>query len=207
MTKHIYLISNNLMTKVNSEFLKNVDLNEQRKYTMLSKKGIESTILLSKNENLKNIEAIYSSNYFNALATAKIIAEEKNINNIIVDEDLQERLVGDLESNEFRYLKGMQEHDFNYKLRGGESINEVNDRIKKSLKRIVESDYEQVLMVTHNIAIMSLLIDFCNKGFNLDDHLILDYKEDVIYDGVFHEIDMILLVLEDNKILDIKRLL
>lgn len=204
--KTIYLVSNNLMSKVKFNFLKEVDLNEARTFTMLSKKGEENAHLLSKNPNLANIDIIYTSRYFNALETAKIIAEEKEMDLYIAD-DLSERLVGELGSNEYRFLKGMQEHDFTYKLPNGESIKEVNERMKVFLTKILNSQEEQILVVSHNIAIMSLLTSFCHKGFSLDDHLILNYQDNVLFDGVFHEMDLIKMTFANNKILNIERIL
>ncbi len=204
--KTIYLVSNNLMSKVKFNFLKDVDLNEARTFTMLSKKGEENAHLLSKNPNLENIDIIYTSKYFNALETAKIIAEEKEMDLYIAD-DLSERLVGELGSNEYRFLKGMQEHDFTYKLTNGESIKEVNERMKVFLTKILNSQEEQILVVSHNIAIMSLLVSFCNKGFSLEDHLILNYQDNVLFDGVFHEMDLIKMTMDNKKIINIERIL
>ena len=204
--KTIYLVSNNLMSKVKFNFLKDVDLNEARTFTMLSKKGEDNAHLLSKNPNLENIDIIYTSKYFNALETAKIIAEEKEMDLYIAD-DLSERLVGELGSNEYRFLKGMQEHDFTYKLTNGESIKEVNGRMKAFLTKILNSKEEQILVISHNIAIMSLLTSFCHKGFSLDDHLILNYQDNVLFDGVFHEMDLIKITMDNKKIINIERIL
>ena len=100
----------------------------------------------------------------------------------------------------------MQEHDCSYKLNQGESLQEVNSRMTSCIKEILQTDYENIVIVSHNIALLSLFIEWCNKGFNLDDRLILDYEEDVIFDGVFREVDLLKVVFDNNKLISIKRL-
>lgn len=203
--KTFYFISNNLVSNINVIYEKNTTFKEVREKTMLSSKGEDLAKKLSSLEILNNIDAIYSSHYFCAMNTSKYIAEKKDLD-IYLDERLGERIVGELGSNEYRFLKGMQEHDFNYKLNNGESIKEVNLRIKSCIKEILENSYENVLIVSHNIALLSLFLDWCNKGFNLDDRLILDYQEEVIFDGIFREFDLLKVQFDDNKVISIERL-
>lgn len=203
--KTLYFVSNNLVSNINVVYPNTTTFNEVREKTMLSPKGEEIAKSLSNIDLLSNVEVIYSSNYFGAMATSKYIASDKDLD-IILDKRLGERVVGELGCNEYRFLKGMQEHDFNYKLNQGESLNQVMERMVSCIKEILKSDYEQVLVVTHNIALLALFIKWCNYGYNLDDRLILDYHEDIIFDGAFHEMDMIKVEFDDNKIISIERL-
>lgn len=203
--KTFYFISNNLVSNINVVYPKNATFNEVREKTMLSSKGEELAKKISSFEILNSIEVVYSSHYFGAMNTSKYIADVKDLD-IILDERLGERIVGELGSNEYRFLKGMQEHDFSYKLNNGESIKEVNLRMKSCIKDILKSDYENVLIVSHNIALLSLFLDWCNKGFNLDDRLILDYQEEVIFDGIFREFDLIKVQFDDNKVISVERM-
>ncbi len=204
--KKLYFVSNNSVSRVNIIYPKSTTFNEVREKTMLSKKGVEKAISLVTLKNLEKVDAIYSSSYFCALETSKFIAEEKELD-IKIDSRLNERIVGELGCNEYRFLKGMQEHDFNYKLPNGESIHEVRKRMNEFLEEILLSEDENIVIVTHNIALLSLALKWCNKGFNLEDRLILDYDEEVIFDGVFHEIDLIEVTYDENKFLEIKRLI
>lgn len=203
--KTLYFVSNNLVSNVNVIYSKTTTFNEVREKTMLSPKGEELAKSLGLLEELSNAQIIYSSHYFGAMDTSKYIATDKKLD-IILDNRLGERVVGELGYNEYRFLKGMQEHDFNYKLNNGESLYEVKSRMLSFVKDILKSDYENVIIVSHNIALLSLFIEWCNQGFNLDDRLILDYCEDVIFDGVFRELDLIKVVFENNKLISIKRL-
>ena len=204
--KHLYFVSNNLMTKLRVVYPKHTTFKQLREQTVLSVEGEEKAKSLTHIKDLENIQMVYSSSYFSAINTGKYMAEEKNLD-VIVDERLNERVVGDLGSNEFRYLKGMQEHDFNYKLENGESIYEVQKRMEDFLLDILLSPEKGILIVTHNIALLSLMAKYCNKGYNLYDRLILDYQEEVIFDGTFHPIDIIEFVFDENKCVGIRRVM
>ena len=203
--KTLYFVSNNLVSNVNVIYPKTTTFNEIREKTMLSPKGEELASKISLLEEFSAVEIIYSSHYFGAMNTSKYLADAKNVD-IILDKRLGERVVGELGCNEYRFLKGMQEHDFSYKLNQGESLQEVNSRMTSCIKEILQTDYENIVIVSHNIALLSLFIEWCNKGFNLDDRLILDYEEDVIFDGVFREVDLLKVVFDNNKLISIKRL-
>lgn len=204
--KHIFLVSNNLMSKVNVVYPKETTFNEVREKTMLSKKGEDKASDLLKVKELKEIEVVYSSTYFSALNTSKYFAQENDLD-IVVDSRLNERVVGELGCNEYRFLKGMQEHDFTYKLEHGESILEVQKRMNDFLDDLLRTPEENILVVTHNIALLSLAINWCNKEFNLDDRLILDYHNNVIFDGVFHDMDIIEVGFNKNQFLGIRRIM
>ncbi len=204
--KHLYFISNNLMSQLKVVYPKETTFESAREKTMLSSEGEELAKSLVLKKELENIEIVYTSNFYSALNTGKYIAEEKGLD-FIIDERLNERVVGELGSNEFRYLKGMQEHDFNYKLENGESINEVQKRMEDFLYDILLSSEKNILIVTHNIALLSLLAKYCNKGYNLYDRLILDYHEEVIFDGTFHPMDIIEFVYDENKCVGFRRVM
>ncbi len=204
--KHLYFISNNLVSKANVIYPKSTTFNTVRERTMLNSKGEMKAVALTKYKVLDDIEVVYSSEYFCAMNTAKYIAESKALD-IVIDARLNERVVGELGCNEYRFLKGMQEHDFDYKLQNGESINDVRARMTEFLYDVLISPEKNVLIVTHNIALLSLMLKFCNQGFNLYDRLILDYNEEVIFDGVFHEMDLIEVVYDDNTFVGIRRLI
>jgi broad specificity phosphatase PhoE len=203
--KTIYFLSNNLISNVNIIYPKDTTFNEVREKTMLSIKGEEILTDIMKNKELTNIDAIYSSPYFCSLDTSKYIASVKNLD-VIVDNRLKERTIGELGCNEYRYLKGMQEHDFNFKLTNGEAINEVMDRMLSFLKELLITDYQNILVVSHNISILSLVLKWCKNDYSLDDRLILDYKEHIIFDGTFNKYDLIKLEFDNNKLINLERI-
>lgn len=203
--KHIYFVSNNMVSRANVIYPKETTFNEVREKTMLSFKGEELARNLVKNETLSKIDVIYSSPYFCAMNTGKYFAEAKGLD-IVLDSRLGERVIGELGCNEYRFLKGMQEHDFDYKLSNGESLNDVKARMDAFLYDVVLSSDRNILVVTHNIALLSLLLKFCHKGYNLYDRLILDHHDEVIMDGVFHDMDIIEIVYDEGKFVGVRRI-
>ena len=190
--KRIYFISNNLMSSLNVVYPQEISFYEIREKTMLSKRGDLSALKLLKMKDLESVERIYSSSYTSALMTSKYIAEDKNLK-VFVDERLNERIVGDLGSNEYRFLKGMQEHDFNY---------------TSFLKMLLERQEKSILVFTHNIALMSLCLSWCPKDYNAEDRLVLASDDEVLFDGFFHDLDLIEVCYDDSqKLKSIHRIL
>ncbi len=204
--KHLYFVSNNLVSKTNVIYPKETTFKSAREQTMLSKKGEENALILAKMKVLSKVEVVYTSEYFGAMNTGKYTAEEKKVD-LVIDKRLNERVVGELGTNEFRYLKGMQEHDFNFKLEEGESILDVQKRMEDFLLDALLSPEQNILIITHNIALMSLLAKYCNKGYNLYDRLILDYHDEVIFDGTFHGMDLIEFVYDEDKCVGFRRIM
>lgn len=201
--KHLYFVSNNLISSIN---IINQNSKLSHKEKMLSRKGEENARKLTTLKPLEKIEVIYASSYLSALETAKFIAEEKKLD-IQVDNRLNERIEGDLGCNEPCFLKGMQEHNFNYKLPNGESIHEVMQRMNNFFEDILKSKDNNILIITHSLALLSLALKWCNTGFNLEDNLILDYQDEVIFDDANHELDLIEVTYNDKKFNNIKRLI
>lgn len=204
--KRIYFVSNNLMSSLTIKYPKEKTLNEIREKTMLSKKGDLKALKLLNLKDLEDVELIYSSSYVSALMTSKYIAEEKKLT-VLVDERLNERVVGDLGSNEYRFLKGMQEHDFHYKLKDGESIQEVYKRMTSCFKMLLEKKENTILVFTHNIALMSLCLNWCPKDYNAEERLVLASEDEVLFDGVFHEMDVLEVVYNNDRFDSIHRII
>jgi len=69
-----------------------------------------------------------------------------------------------------------------------------------------KNEGKSVAIFTHNVAITSLLSEFCEKGFNLDNRLILNYKEDAIVDGAWDGINVIEMNFDREELISIKRI-
>lgn len=151
--------------------------------TILSVFGEEKACQLSKLEELKNIDAVYSSNYVRCLSTAKYIANE-NDKVINVDERLGERVIGDCDNLDWYDYHQQQLKDFDYKLPNGESLNDTKKRMVDAVKNILmfETD-NRVAIVTHSTALTCLLSAWCDVGRNYHNEVILSYKDDTIVDG------------------------
>ena len=200
----IYLI-NNGYTMNNLIFPESESLESKREKRILSIEGEKESEILSTNKDLQKVNKIYSSNYVMSLATAKYLAAHLEID-INIQKELGERVLGNLEDKKIRLVNELQESDFDYKLTGGESLNDVKRRMLKFLKKILLTDKDKTIaLFTHNVAITSLLSEYCESGFNLDNRLILNYQDASIVDGTWNGIRIIELVFDNEKLVSLKR--
>ena len=203
MTK-VYLINNSL-TMNNLSFPSKDTLESKREKRILSIEGEKESLNLASSEILQNINVIYSSPYVMSIGTAKYLAQHLELD-IIIKSELGERRIGSLGDKKISVLTEMQENDFNYKLSGGESLNEVKARMLRFLKEILKSNKDkEIALFTHNVAITCLLSEFCTKGYNLDNRLILNYNDEAIIDGAWCDINIIELTFDNNEIVSIIR--
>lgn len=201
----LYLVSNNYVEN-NLSYSNGESLEAKREKRPLSIEGEEAAKKLSSLEEMQEINVIYSSGYASAIATAKYCASNLELS-INVDNKLNERKIGLFEDKTLRFFKEHQEHDFNYKLSGGESINSTKIRITNAIKNILNKNQDlNILIVTHNTAITSYLLNYCEKGFNLDDRLILNFKDNVVVDGTSNGLDIFKLEFEAEKVINIEKI-
>ena len=167
----------------------------------LSFKGEKTASEFLKIEGIKNTQAIYASNHMAMISSAKYLSEELGIA-LWVEEKLKERKVGILGTNTEQFLKETQEHDFYYKFHNGESMQMTQERMKEVLKDILfRHPNKTVTVYTHDIALEALFSTWCEKGYNLDNQMILNYKEEVIMDGAYHPYRIFKLEFEEMKLL------
>ncbi len=200
----IYLINNGL-TMNNLNFSDNESLVNRREKRILSIEGEEESRKLAKDPDLQKVNVIYASNYVMSIGTAKYLANDLELPLNIRDE-LGERIIGNLGDKKIRVVNEMQENDFNYKLNGGESLNEVKRRMMRFIFKVLENDKDKcIAMFTHNVAITSFLTEYCTEGFNLDNRLILNYNDEAIVDGTWDGIRVIELVFDNKNLVKITR--
>ncbi len=193
---NIYLISNNLvLSNINYETVARID--EKRKNRPLAIAGEK---LAQKLASKLVVNEIYSSTYASALATAKYVASSNNLE-IRINRNLDDVLIGESRHN-IKMLRFMQDKNFDYKYTNGESLNDARKRMQTFLKSIIAKNSD-VAIFTHKRAIMALLLNFCEAGYNLDEHLILSYHDKVILDDVETGMDILKLSIQDNKVINI----
>lgn len=181
----VYLIRRSEI--LNKSKLNNLNVEEnsqsENERTLLSVQGEKKAKILSKVEELQNIDAVYSSNYIRALSTAKYIADNNGCI-INIDKRLNERKVGNLDNFDINELHRMQSKDFNFKLKGGESLNDTKKRIVEAMKNILMFEQgNRVAVVSHSIVLTCLLSAWCDEGYNYDGDIILSYKDETLVDG------------------------
>lgn len=201
----IYLISNNCFMNDLLVYKHYIDLDQKRNIRPLTVNGEKIALTIAKKKILQNADVIYSSSFFSSVNTAKYLAEKNNID-IIVDKKLDDRKIGNLEDNNLN-LRNLQEHDFDYKLENGESLNEVKNRVRDLIKELIKNyENNKVVIFTHNSCILALLSIWATKGFNYEERLILDYNENVLVDGLRTDYNIIEIKFDKETVNDIKRI-
>lgn len=199
----IYLINNTLT--MNKLDYPDDTLEQRRQKRILSIEGEKESEKLCNLSFLKGVNVIYSSPYVMAIGTAKYLASELEID-IEITRELGERVLGAIGDKKIRMISEMQENDFSYKLAGGESLNDTKRRMTCFINKIRRMEKDKTIaMFTHNVAITSYLSEYCTKGFNLDNRLILNYHEDAIIDGAWDGINIIELIFDGEELISIKR--
>lgn len=87
---HVFLIRHSKQFKMGSNNLVNENSQISNEKIILSIDGEKEAEKISKLKELSNIDVLWSSNYVRAMATAKYIAEQNNLE-INVDERFNER--------------------------------------------------------------------------------------------------------------------
>lgn len=204
----IYLIRHSeCASKNNIKNIANGDSNQLlNEKIILSVSGEKKAEELSKNEEFKNLDAIYSSNYVRALETAKYFAYENNTI-INVDERLNERKIGNMDNIDWKDFSRNQIKDHNYKLTGGESLNQTKKRMVEAIKNILMFESgNRVAVVSHSTAITCLLSAWCEYGLNYDDQIILSYNDRTIVDGSFTAPHVFKITFDGMNVLDVEHL-
>lgn len=198
----IYLVSNNLLLDGIS-YENNSNLEIIRMLRPLSSKGERISNKISESKEFQNIEKIYSSFYSSAISSAKYLSEKLEIN-INMDDRLNDCKVGSLGSKNMKMVKGLQDHEFTYKLPNGESLIDVGTRINNFIQNVINKD-EECIIYSHKRAILGFLLKYTKVGYNLDDNLILEYNGKLIYDDSDTDIDIYEIEIRNNEIININK--
>ncbi len=133
------------------------------------KRQVEELAKSLKNES---ISAVYSSDLKRAIDTAKAIAEYHRLS-VEFDPDLREMNQGELEGLTFveirekyaELLSAWVQSPETVKLPGGESLRELQERALRAIERIYKRHPEEtVVVVSHNLTIITLLCQFTGVG-------------------------------------------
>lgn len=196
----LYLISNNRLLE-NLSYNYDASLDDIRLSRPLSLMGEDIANKISEEKELQEVEKIYSSFYSSALGCAKYLAKKLELE-INMVEDLNDCQVGHLGSKNMQMLKGIQEREFTYKLPGGESLIDVGNRLDKFIKSI--EDNTLGALFTHKRAILGFILKYAKVGYNLDENLILEFKDAIIYDDSDTDYDIYEVEIENREIINIK---
>jgi len=138
----------------------------------------------------EDITAIYSSDLQRAFNTARTISEYHGIE-IQIDERFREMDQGEFEGLEFTHirekygdvLKQWREEPEFLRIPGGESLTEVQERAWLGFKSLLDKhNGRNVLVVTHNLTIITLLCKFSGKSLKSSREFIVHETSKTIID-------------------------
>ena len=172
---------------------------EFNKNMILSSKGEEKAKKLCNIEELNNINQIYASNSFRAIATAKYLAESNDLK-IKLDDRINERKFG------VKYIKDLPSNftkisfdDKTFKVNDGESLNDVDNRFSSFINDLLNDDVGKVVIVMHGIILLSYLKTICNyfkfDGKNFE----IKYNDKIILKGTPKNPSVYKIEFDNNK--------
>lgn len=129
----------------------------------LTEKGMQDSILVTQYLRDKGIHVAITSPYKRAHDTISGFAQEAGLN-IIFNESFAERKIADEWIEDFNGYAKMQWKDFTYKLPGGESLEEVQNRNIKGLNAVLkEYPQKNIVVGSHGTALSCILNYYDNR--------------------------------------------
>lgn len=193
--KTIYFIRHSKPIDVNNDFNEE-SLQEKNEKRILSIEGEQIAFNWFNHDEFDNIKEVFSSNYVRAIGTAKYLADKNNTKVVVVPE-FGERKIGIKSWDE--YPSDFEIHQFNdnnYKLKNGESLNEVREREFKALINILNSSKSnRIAIVFHSTAMMTLLKTWCEVSYDSDYY----FKGNKFFDGKWNYCETFKLVFDENN--------
>lgn len=182
--KTIYLIKHSgpFVDIKNYEDYENVLWEDYNKNMILSVEGEKRAEKLCEIEELNNVERIFASDSVRAIASAKYLAEKNNIK-IELDERINERIFGIEKLSELpKDFNKLSFDDKNYKMKNGESFNDVDKRFIDFINDLLNQNNSSYILFIHGLILLSYLetiCDFTFDGMNFN----IKYNDKVILDG------------------------
>ena len=171
---------------------------------ILSSEGEKRAEILSKEDELQNIDVLYTSNCVRTLATAKYMMESQNLK-ANIDERLDERRVGIINDKEVPDWFIRQYQDFDYKTIGGESMREVQTRFSEVINEILEKhENKRIAVFAHGYAITSYLLKYCKLMHVSEDRLEIEYNGKTLYNRRLNAPEVFKLTFDNKEIKNIE---
>lgn len=202
----IFLISNNLYEN-HLSFASRDNIEKKKLARPLSIIGERTAKNIAVMDEFSDVTLLYSSMYASDIASAKYLADKLD-KNIIIDEKINDQVIGDPQNKSLKMIKFMQDHDFDIKLNGGESLNEVKDRMVSFLNKIFYLNLDsKIVIFTHRRNILGLLLKYGKAGYNMEDELIIEYNNEVVFSEEEKDADIVKISYDGKNVYDIKQII
>ncbi len=205
----VYLIRHSV--RFNSSRIENNNSNQnnviKNEKIVLSCEGEKRAEILSNEEELQNLDVIYTSNCVRTLQTAKYIIEKQDLK-VNIDDRFDERRIGVPNDNAVKDWYTRQYLDENYKTEGGESQKEVRQRFTEALTEAINKNKgKRIAIFSHGYAITFYLMKWCKWELQEDNTFKYTYNGKVILDKKINAPGVIKLVFnENNELIDLNNI-
>ena len=171
---------------------------------VLSSEGEKRAEILSKEEELQNIDVLYTSNCVRTLQTAKYMMESQNLK-ANIDERLDERRVGIINDQKVPDWFIRQYMDENYKTDGGESQKDVRKRMDEVINEILEKHKnKRIAVFAHAYAITFYLLKYCKLISIIDEKFKYEYNRKIIFEKSINAPEVFKLTFDGKEIKNIE---
>lgn len=166
----------------NTIYLSDKTEREKDLFRPLSVKGMRQAQKIAALDSLKNISAIYSSEFSRTIFTAIPLSEAVN-RDIQITNAFNERLRRKNSCYEMpENFRIHQMLDFDYKIPGGESRREVFERFHSGITQILNTyPGKQIAVFSHKTAITMFLMQYCEYQINQD--VYMTYNGSTVFSG------------------------
>lgn len=167
---------------------------------ILNVEGEKRAELLCSKDELKNIDAIYTSNCVRTLQTAKYLMYNQNLK-ANIDERLDERRTGISNTEIYPDWFERQYKDENFKTEGGESQKEVRERFDEVISEILDKYKDKrVAVFSHGYAITFYLLKYCKFLGVFDEKLRYEFNGEIVFDKKINAPELFKLCFDDKEL-------
>ena len=207
----VYLIRHSVRFN-NKEMIESYKTNQSdlMKYEkiILSVVGEKRAEILSKEQELQNIDIVYTSNCVRTLQTAKYLLDRQNLK-VNIDERFDERRPGKPNEKDVLNWYTKQYEEENYKAEDGESRKEVTKRMTEAFEEVINKNKgKRIAIFSHGYAITFLLLKWC-KLERVQENRVLKYsfKGNVIFNKRLNSPDVFKLTINDkNEVVNVENI-
>lgn len=209
MNTTVYLIRHSVRFSMNDIDIYNTTQSNiiKNEKVILSVEGEKRAEILSNENELQNIDIVYTSNCVRTLQTAKYLLEKQNLK-ANIDERFDERRIGKPNDNLYKNWYELQFLNENFKTEGGESQKEVRARFNEAFNEILEKNSgKRIAIFSHGYAILFFLMNWCKCEYTGNtDNLKFTYNKAEIFNKKINAPEVFKLEFEKNKLKSIKNI-
>ena len=175
---------------------------------MLTIEGEKRAEILSKQEEMQNLDKVYCSNYTRAMQTAKYLIYENNLK-LNIDERFNERRIGYPDMKKYPNFFSLQYLDNKFRNPEGENQIEVNKRMTEAFWDVVNNNRgKRVAIVAHGTSISFLLMNWC-KLVDVQQNLLrcFEFKGKQIINRRYYAPEVFKVIVNDkDEIIDVSNI-